>query len=556
MTEQDDLYVGKKALEEGLVKAEQLLECLSDLAEERHGRRAPRPLGVLLVQRGFLRQEALNRLLAQRLPEADRGRQQDLELGKLVIALKYASREQVEEALRLQAGRRQAGQSPKRLGEIMVEAGSLTPVQVQRLIAYHDKTIYVCVSCGTRFNVLNAQPGATYPCKKCGGTLEPAGPEAAGVANTAFALKAVTRKTLAPPAAPPAPPPSAEELELERAVDVYLRQKTKVRRDLLRQAEEFQEEAARYGLHAPILELLLRSKGVTWQQAEQIKALDFKKMIQTEAWKQQAVPGYRITDKLAAGGFATIFAAEPVFGGARVVLKLLHKARSQDPVSVKRFRREAALLMKFNHPHIVKAFDYGEYRGLHYITMELVDGKPLDHLVLDRKGLPPPEAVRVARQVSQALHYLQQEGYIHRDMKPENVLIDANGNAKLCDFGFAAEIREGAVGQSEVTLGTVGYVSPEQARGELNLKVGTDIYSLGLTLYFVLCAQEPFRGGPNSDVIMAERFSGGTVATPDFECLKAPVALIEVVKKMLHPERGMRYTTYPELIQALDGLAL
>lgn len=554
MAEQDDLYVGRKALEEGLVRPEQLLECLYDLADERRSRRTPRPLGVLLLQRGFLRQPDLNRILAGRLPASESTvlSFEDLELGKLVVALGYATREQVQEALKIQ----QAPGPPRRLGEILVERQVLTPAQVQRLLAYHDKAIYACAACGTRFNVLGAKPDASYACKKCGGTLEPAGPDATAVANTAFGLKAITSAPPPrPPAATPAPPAQGtpEARELDRATAVYIRQKVKIRREALREAEEFQEEAERYGLHVPILELLQKKQALTWQQAEQIRRMDFRKILSSEAWKKQAVPGYVVTGKLAAGGFATVFTAEPVFGGAKVVLKLMHASKAKDAVAVKRFRQEAALLAKLGHPHIVKAFDFGEFKGIQYMTLELVEGQSLDRRVQEKGPLSPPEAIAVARQVAQALHYLQQEGFIHRDMKPENILVDGAGVAKVCDFGFAAEIREKAVGQSEVTLGTVGYVSPEQARGELNLKVGTDIYSLGLTLYFTLTGKEPFKG-MSSDTIMAERFGGGAVATPDFGALESlPAPLVALVKRMLHPDRAQRYRTYAELLAALEA---
>ena len=556
MAEQDDLYVGKRAIDEGLCKNEELLECLHDLALERkarEGQTSPRPLGVLLVQRGYLKQGDLKRLLAERLPPGPacaRPEPTDLELGKLALACAYATAAQVDECLAIQRSSRKAGEPQPRLGDILVFKGYLTAEQVQRLLAYHQKAIYVCMGCGMRLNVLHARPDGSYRCEKCGASLKPAGPDITSVTETQMELEPV-----------PIPPPSVggvrpadNQAEIDRAVALYLKQKNMIRRDTLKEAAEFQKEVLCYGIEVPLLEVLRRRKSIGWQQSEQLKRVDFEKLVKSEAWLKQAVPGYKITRKIASGGFAAIFAAERVFGGSRVALKVLLSARAKDPISVKRFRREADLMMKFDHPNIVKAYELEEQGALHFLTMELVEGGSLDRAVREQGAFKPELALRLTRRVAEALFYLQREGYIHRDVKPENVLLDQDGNPKVCDLGFAVGIRDRAQGKSEITLGTAGYVSPEQARGELDLKVGTDIYYLGLTLYFTLTAHEPFQG-QSSDRTMSERFSGG-VASPDFDRLKAPEPLVGLVRKMLHPERGMRYTTYPELLSALDAVKL
>ncbi len=547
MAEEDDLYVGKRSLEEGLLGKEHLLESLLDLAEERRrrdGQKTPRPLGALLVARGFLKQADLNRLLAGRLGPGSVSA--DLEFGKVLIACKYATAGQVDEAVREQEADRESGRPPRRLGEILLSKGHLSAENLQRALAYRERAIYACTGCAARYNILHAKPDGRYACRKCGRPLAPATDLGARADASMYATRSIPKAD--PPA--PAPPPSPDQPEIDRALALYLRQKNMLRRETLRELIQFQDELVRYGLSVPLGEVLSRRKIVTWAQSETLRKTDFASIVKSPAWQAQSVPGYRITGKIASGGFATIFAAEPVFGSTRVALKLMLAERAKNPSAVESFRREARLLMRFDHPHIVKAFDQDEFRGIPYLTMELVEGRSLDALVRDSGPLPPAAALRAVRQAAEALSYMQREGYIHRDLKPENILLDRDHDAKVCDLGFALPLRERAVGAAALTQGTVGYISPEQARGELDLKVGTDIYSLGLTLYFALTACPPFEG-MSSETIMADRFATG-VAAPDFGRLRAPEPLVEVVRKMLHPERAGRFTTYPELLAAFD----
>lgn len=580
----DDLYVGKRTLEERLVREDQLLECLFELAEEakaREGQMGPRPLGALLVSRGYLGQADFTRILSERQSasgspgqasssvddaeqliaalqnseewtsqrlKADRG------LGEAIVTCGFSTQAQVDECLQVQRTAKSSGGPLRRLGEIMVEKRYLAAKQLQQALAYTGKTVQVCEKCGRRYNILHARPGKKYTCKSCGGFLIPASPTEPHVDDSIYGLEAVSASVH--PAVVSAPPsaPLVDPAEVDRAVFLYLRQKNMVQRDALRQAVQFQEGVARYGIDVPLLEVLRRRKILNWQEDQSVGTVKFAQVVRSDAWRQQSVPGYRITGKVAKGGFATIFRAESLFAGQRVALKLLHTDRAKDPRTVDRFRREALLMISMDHPHIVKAYEHDVYRGIPYFTMELVEGGSLEDATRELGGLEPRDALQVTRQVAEALFYMQQEGYIHRDMKPENILLDRKGTAKVCDLGFATLIRQRAEGHSEVTVGTVGYVSPEQARGELDLKVGTDIYSLGLTLYFVLTAVQPFEGG-DSERIMAERFAGG-VAAPEFERVRAPASLLQVLKKMLHPDRIVRYRTYPELLEALDGVRI
>jgi tRNA A-37 threonylcarbamoyl transferase component Bud32/DNA-directed RNA polymerase subunit RPC12/RpoP len=553
MSAEDDLHVGTRALEDGLVRPEELLECLLDLVQERRareGQMAPRPLGMLLVSRGFLRGPDLNRLLAERTAGEP---EEEFSFGRVVVACQFATSAQVDECIRIQQDEQKSG-GARRLGEILMDRGYLTAPQLQRALAYRNKAIYVCIRCATRFNVLGARPERLYTCKRCGAPLEEARDGESQAESTVHAMPATRRAVgAAAPGGVTAGPADPEADERDRAVAVWVQQKNMVRRPALQEAVQFQAEAAGYGLRVGLVEILKRLKLLSWQQEQALKGVPFAQLVRSDAWKKQAVPGYAIVSKIGSGGFAVLFVAEPVFAGQRVALKMLRPDRAKDPAARDRFLREAALILKLDHPHIVKGFERGEHQGIPYATMELLEGGSLEALAGKAGGLEPARALRIVRQVGDALGYLQREGYIHRDVKPENVLLDGRGEARLCDLGFAAPIRgrRAAEGQAATTVGTAGYMSPEQARGEVDLKVGTDIYSLGLTLYFALTAHRPFEG-ETSEGVMADRFSGGGVAAPDFDRVKAPAALVEVMKRMLHPDRKERFRSYPELLAALD----
>jgi serine/threonine-protein kinase len=257
---------------------------------------------------------------------------------------------------------------------------------------------------------------------------------------------------------------------------------------------------------------------------------------------------------VASGGFATIWTAGALFGSGKVAVKILHPERAKDPRAVARFEWEAMLLRRFNCPQIVRGLDHGFERGSHYLIMEYVEGRSLGQALSESGAFPVRVALQVARQIAEALRYLHAEGYLHRDVKPDNVLMDYNGGIKICDLGFAVPIpKHDLEGQRKLTaVGTAGYMSPEMMRGESNVKVGADIYSLGIILYALLTGHEPFAGASSEEVVIDQIESGTPV--PNLMVVQAPPPVIQFLKRMMHPDRSKRFPAMVDAIQALEKL--
>src|SRR5438132_7819569 len=209
---------------------------------------------------------------------------------------------------------------------------------------------------------------------------------------------------------------------------------------------------------------------------------------------------YRILRKLGTGGMANVYLAEDEVLGRRVAIKILNDRHAGDDQFVERFRREAKNAAALSHPNVVSIYDRGDAEGTYYIAMEYLDGRSLKELIVARGPAPVNVAIDYARQILAAISFAHRHGIVHRDIKPHNVLVDAEGRLKVTDFGIA---RAGASQMTEAgsIIGTAQYLSPEQAKGA-PVDQTSDLYSVGVVLYELLTGQTPFDGDTPVEIAM------------------------------------------------------
>jgi serine/threonine protein kinase len=202
---------------------------------------------------------------------------------------------------------------------------------------------------------------------------------------------------------------------------------------------------------------------------------------------------YELEELIGTGGMSSVYRAHDKLLERRVALKVLHEQYTSDDY-VERFRREARSVAQLSHPSIVTVIDRGEQDGRQFIVFECVDGENLKELVEREGPLPQHAALELALQVARALSFAHENGLVHRDVKPQNVLLDEEGRAKVTDFGIARPLDvQAGITQTGTVMGTSDYIAPEQARGA-KASVQTDVYSLGAVLYELLTGEVPYRG--------------------------------------------------------------
>src|ERR671914_2138167 len=210
---------------------------------------------------------------------------------------------------------------------------------------------------------------------------------------------------------------------------------------------------------------------------------------------------YRLEERVGSGGMSSVYRAFDPTLERWVAIKLMHRDISNDPDQLERFRREARAVAQLNHPHVVTVIDAGEDEGTPFIVFEYVEGETLKERIRRLGRLPVAEAVAYAIEIGRALSAAHGEKLVHRDVKPQNVLIDADGRAKVTDFGIARSLEAEGLTATGRVLGTTDYVSPEQALGE-PVTEQSDIYSLGICLYEMLTGEAPFKADTQVAVAM------------------------------------------------------
>ena len=267
--------------------------------------------------------------------------------------------------------------------------------------------------------------------------------------------------------------------------------------------------------------------------------------------KIDQVGDYHLTKKLGEGGMGTVFKAHQVSMDRDVALKVLPKHLAKNPGFVERFYREARASAKLDHPNIVRGIDVGEDKGFHYFAMEFIDGESVDKH-LERSGkLSVGDAVKIGIDVAHALEHAHSKGMVHRDIKPDNIMVTRSGQIKLADLGLAkATDDDSGLTQTGSGFGTPYYMPPEQALNAKYVYNRSDIYALGATLYHLVTGKVPYDGETAVEVLTAKkegRHSPARRLNAD-----VPEILDLVIDKMMHKDPKTRYQNAADVIAALE----
>ena len=321
--------------------------------------------------------------------------------------------------------------------------------------------------------------------------------------------------------------------------------------DELAMCEAKLSEQIKAGKKVTLADVLVESGYVTRSQVERLtKALDDDSMYRPA----QQIPGFQILGKIGQGAMATVFKAKQLSLDRIVAIKVLPRRLSDNPEFVDRFYREGRAAARLNHANIVQAIDVGEAGGYHYFVMEYIDGDTVYDRLAAGKRFDETEAVNIILQCAKALAHAHSRGFIHRDVKPKNVMITKEGQVKLADMGLAREVSdyETATAEAGRAYGTPYYISPEQIRGEISIDFRADVYSLGATFYHMVTGKVPF-DGPTPSAVM-HRHLKEPLVPPDHLNTTLSAGIGEIIEVMMAKKRDDRYASTNELINDLQGI--
>ena len=264
------------------------------------------------------------------------------------------------------------------------------------------------------------------------------------------------------------------------------------------------------------------------------------------------IPGYRIERKLGQGAMATVYLATHVALERQVALKIMEASLTDDDENRKRFHAEGKIIAKIDHPNVVRIYDIGVYQGNFFMAMEYVEGgRTLKEEILEsRDGVASARTAEVIKTIASALDYAHRLGYVHRDIKPTNILVRVDGSPVLTDFGIAKmmdKMSEATLTKKGWAIGTPSYMSPEQARGQ-KIDSRTDTYSLGVMFFELLTGSKPYQAG-DAFAIAAMHVNAPLPKLPNKLSAFQPI-----INKMMAKQAADRYATVDEVIADIDEI--
>ena len=278
----------------------------------------------------------------------------------------------------------------------------------------------------------------------------------------------------------------------------------------------------------------------------------------------RSLSNYYLLEQVGEGGMGSVYKASDRKNEREVALKVLHPKWAREKTFLERFKREAGMGLRLNHPNIIKTYDVGEDRGYHFIALELIGGGDAELILSERHHLSEKELIPMMRDVALALAHASEHGAVHRDIKPGNLLFDKENRVKLSDFGLVKCAKDfedqtwgihrgaGRLTQMGQTVGTAEYIAPEQAQGADDLDIRADIYSLGATFYHLATGQAPFTGESAVDIMTKHVHE--ELVPPDFVNCDLSPGCSAIIVKMMAKNRSNRYGSPLELACDLDCL--
>jgi len=273
-----------------------------------------------------------------------------------------------------------------------------------------------------------------------------------------------------------------------------------------------------------------------------------------EQKSSRQIPGYQMLSKLGAGAMATVYKAKQLSLDRIVAIKVLPQKHSKDPNFIQRFYDEGKAAAKLNHANIVGAYDVGQAGEYHYFVMEYVDGRTVYDDISSKGAYSEEDALEIVTKVAEALNHAHAQGFIHRDVKPKNIMITNDGTVKLADMGLARAVsdREAAEAEAGKAYGTPYYISPEQIRGEIEIDFRADIYALGATAYHMVTGRVPFEA-PNPSAVMRKHLTE-ELTPPDHINEKLSSGVSEIIEICMAKSPKKRYSTTEDLLHDLQAV--
>ncbi len=305
-------------------------------------------------------------------------------------------------------------------------------------------------------------------------------------------------------------------------------------------------EVRKLGLDERLGNILVKKKVLTQSQIREVLKIQGQQ-------SSIEIANYQILEKIGQGGMGSVFKARQKSLDRIVALKILSPNLAKDASFCERFVKEARAVAKLSHPNIIVGIDVGQHGKYFYFAMEYVEGETALRIMRDEGPFEEKRALDVALQICKALDHAHKHNMVHRDIKPDNIMLTPRGEAKLCDLGLAKVTEPGAeASQAGTAVGTPHYIAPEQARGEQNVGITADIYALGATLYHIITGKTLFQSD-NSREIMVKHL---TEEAPNAKKLRPELSenFCRMLERMLAKDAKDRYQTPLELIEDIEAM--